>query len=74
MYVDPQRILQQYEQVKQQPESQAYKDVLKEYVTKILVGRFSVELHLRTGLGVCDELDTVLSLRRQVIYLEKGAL
>lgn len=74
MYVDPQRILQQYGQVKQQPESQAYKDVLKEYVTKILVGRFSVELHLRTGLGVCDELDTVLSLRRQVIYLEKGAL
>lgn len=70
--VDPAVILKEYYEVRQAPASKEYRDFLQEFVGKITVGRYAVEVQLRTGLSIAPMLDKTVSVRRQQIYEEKA--
>ena len=71
MDIDPSVIPAQYKELKQTPASPAYKAMLCRFVERIEVGKYTVNITIKTGLGVYDFLDTTFTVRRQEIY-EKG--
>ena len=71
MEIDPAVIPAQYKELKLTPASPAYKAMLCRFVERIEVGKYTVNITIKTGLGVYDFLDTSLTVRRQEIY-EKG--
>lgn len=48
--------------------SAEYREFVQKYISKIKVYPFHVEITIKTGLGVIDELDTTFSCRRSEIY------
>lgn len=50
------------------PMSAEYREFVQKYIGKIKVYPFHVEITIKTGLGVIDELDTTFSCRRSEIY------
>lgn len=69
--IDPSVIPAQYKELKQAPASPAYKAMLCRFVERIEVGKYTVNITIKTGLGLYDFLDTTLTVRRQEVY-EKG--
>ena len=72
--IDTQLILSEYAKVKQTPASPEYKTFIKEFIDKIVVGKYTVDVTLKTGLDVCEEMDTTVNVpRREVYERKKGA-
>lgn len=72
--VDPELILGEYIQVKKAESSPKYKQMIKDFIEKISVGRYRVEIVLKTGLDIFPSLDTCIQVKRQDIYKNKGEL
>ena len=66
-------IRSEYDEVKTSPSSPTYKSFIQNYIDKITVGRYTVNITLNTGLGIVPELNTTFEVRRQEIY-EKGKM
>ena len=66
--LDPQMIPGQYRMLKSRPDSKEYRMFIGSFIERIEAGRFSVSITLRTGLEICPELDTTISVRRQLLF------
>jgi len=71
IHIDGQMIRERYRELKRTPASPEYKEFVQSFIDKIIVGRYMVEITVKTGLDVCPELDTTFSVKRQVIYEER---
>ncbi len=70
--VDNDLILSEYAEVKNSPSLPEYKTFVSNFIEKIEVGKYIVNITLKTGLGIYPELDTTLDVRRQEIYERKS--
>lgn len=70
--IDVQTMLAEYNQMKNSPASPEYKELIRSYIRRIEVGRYSVSVTLKTGLDLYPKLDTTYQLKRQKIYEEQG--
>ena len=66
--IDTKLILSQYAEVKDTPSSPAYKEFICSFIDKIMVGKYTVSITIKTGLDVFPCLDTTFNVRRQEIY------
>lgn len=66
--IDPHLILSQYLTLRNSPASPAYKEMIANFISEISVGRYTVTIALKTGLGMFPALDTTVTVRRQEIY------
>ena len=66
--IDSQLILSKYKDLKSSSASPEYKEFLQCFIDKIIVGKYTVDITLKTGLDVFPELDTTYSVKRQEIY------
>lgn len=71
--VDPAVILSEYQAVRGLPAAPAYKAFVCTCVDRIEVGRYAVDVTLKTGLGVSASLDTTLTARREDIYKRRAS-
>jgi site-specific DNA recombinase len=69
--IDTSLILSNYREVKDSPASPAYKEFICGFISKIDVGRYTVDITLKTGLDICKSLDTTYPVRRQEVYERK---
>ena len=69
--IDTSLILSNYREVKDSPASPAYKEFICGFISKIAVGRYMVDITLKTGLDICKSLDTTYPVRRQEVYERK---
>ena len=69
--IDGKLIRSTYKKLKAAPSSPEYKAFIQSFIGKIAVGRYMVDITLKTGLDVCPELDITYSVKRQEIYEEK---
>ncbi len=69
--IDTSLILSNYREVKDSPASPAYKEFICGFISKIEVGRYTVDIKFKTGLDICPRLDSTFSVRRQEIYERK---
>lgn len=69
--IDPDLILSQYREVKDAPSSPMYKAFIRDCVSRVEVGRYTVSITLKTGLGIFEDLDTTIEVKRKEIY-ERG--
>lgn len=69
--IDPNLILSQFTEVRGTPASPAYKMFLCSLIDRIEIGRYSVDITLKTGLDIVPELNSTYSVRRQEIYARK---
>ena len=69
--IDGQIILSTYKDLKRKPSSPEYKDFVQGFIDKIIVGRYMVDITIKTGIDVFPELDSTYSIKRQVIYEER---
>ena len=69
--IDTNLILSNYREVKDSPASPAYKEFICGFISKIEVGRYTVDITLKTGLDICKSLDTTYPVRRQEVYERK---
>lgn len=72
--IDPELILQEYVQAKKATSSPEYKQLIQEFVDKIVVGKYCVEITLKTGMDIFPSLDASVQIKRQEIYEKKGEL
>ena len=75
-YIDYDYILSRYQTLKDTPASPEFRALVLDYIGLIQVGRYGVDFTLHTGLDLCPELDTTLTVRRENIYRQgaKGVL
>ncbi|MBQ9747020.1 MAG: hypothetical protein IJW21_09405, partial [Clostridia bacterium] len=66
--IDTGLILSTYRELKNTPSSPAYKEFIGSLISKIEVGRYTVDITLKTGLDICKALDSKYSVRRQEVY------
>ena len=71
--IDPTVILAEYRAVKGAPAAPAYKAFVCACLDRISVGRYAVDITIKTGLGVSASMDTTLTVRREDIYKGKRA-
>lgn len=69
--VNTQFMLSQYAGIKDSPSSPAYKEFICSFIDKIIIGKYSVRITLKTGLDIFPCFDTTFNVRRQEIH-EKG--
>ena len=69
--IDSQLICSTYRRLKETPASPEYKDFIQGFIDKIEVGRYAVDITLKTGLDIFPELDTTYHVKRQEIYETK---
>lgn len=69
--IDTSLILSTYNEIRQSPNSPIYKEFIKSFIDKIVVGKYSVDITIKTGLDIYPELDTTINVRRQEIYEQK---
>lgn len=72
--IDPRMILEEYRAVREAPASPMFREYISEFIEGVCVGKYTVTITLRTGLGIFAELDEVLTVRRQEIYAEGKAV
>ena len=70
--IDPDMILAQYMALRKTPALPEYRAFIGALIARISVGRYSVDLTLRTGLGILPAMDTTLAVRRHAIYQMEG--
>ena len=66
--VEPSVILDEYKEVKKSPSSPAYKEFIGSFIGKIEVGKYNVDITLKTGLDLFPALDSTYNVKRQEIY------
>lgn len=66
--IDPKHIPSEYMKVKDEPYSQAYREFIQSFIDRIEVGKYRVDITLKTGLDIFPHLDTTFTVRRQEIY------
>lgn len=66
--IDTSLILSEYAEVCQSPNLPAYKDFVSQFIDHIEVGKYVVDITLKTGLDICSDLNTTYNIRRQEIY------
>ena len=66
--IDPTLIPSRYKEIRYSPASPEYKAFIREFISRIVIGRYVVTIGIRTGLGKIDSLDTTVSVRRREIY------
>ena len=71
--IDANLILSDYNNIRNTPALPAYKDFIKSFIARIDVGKYSVDVTLKTGLDVCDALNNTYEVRRQTIYERKSS-
>ena len=64
-------LLTQYKLLSQAPSSLEYREFLQSFLGEISVGRYTLNITIKTGLGVCGALDTTLLVRRQEVYQQR---
>lgn len=69
--IDTQLIMSEYTKVKQTPASPEYKTFIKGFIDKIIVGKYTVDVTLKTGLDVCEEMDMTVNVPRREVYERK---
>lgn len=70
--IDTELILSEYEEVKSTPGLPAYRDFVTKFIDRIEVGKYTVNITLKTGLDIFDELNNTYTVRRQEIYEKNG--
>ena len=68
--MDMDQILGDYSRLQSTPEHPEYRKLICSLIDRISVGRYVVEIRLKTGLGENPQLDQTVSVRRQAIYQE----
>ncbi len=72
--IDTGLIMSEYTRVKQTPASPEHKTFIKGFIDKIVVGKYTVDVTLKTGLDICGEMDMTVNVpRREVYERKKGA-
>ena len=66
--IDPKHIPTEYMKVKDEPYTLAYKEFIQSFIDCITVGRYRVDITIKTGLDIFPHLDTTITVRRQEIY------
>ena len=66
--IDPKHIPTEYMKVKDEPYTLAYKEFIQSFIDCITVGRYRVDITIKTGLDIFLHLDTTFTVRRQEIY------
>ena len=61
-------ILSEYNALSKAPSNPEYKTFIKQFIDRIVVGRYTVTFTLKTGLDIYNELDTTFTIRREEIY------
>ncbi len=69
--IDGQLIRSTYKKLKATPSSPEYKAYIQSFIDKIIVGRYTVDITIKTGLDISSELDTTYHVKRQEIYEER---
>ena len=71
--IDIKHIPSEYAKVKENVFANAYKEFIQDFIGKIDVGKYNVEITLKTGLEISSSLDKTLMVRRREIYEGKVA-
>lgn len=61
-------IPKRYAELKQSPAPPEFKSFIADFVARVVVGRYRVELTVKTGLGLDSELDSTMVVRREDVY------
>lgn len=69
--IDPKHIPSEYMKVKNDPYGIAYKEFIQSFIERIEVGKYYVDITIKTGLDIFPHLDTMITVRRQEIYERK---
>lgn len=69
--IDSKYILSEYTKAKEDVFSVRYKEFIQSFIVKIEVGKYYVDITLKTGLGIYSKLDKTISVKRQEIYESK---
>lgn len=72
--IDPYAILSQYASLSQTPANPEYRTFIKQFIDRIIVGRYTVVFTIKTGLDIYNCLDTTLTIRREEIYNYKNEM
>ncbi|MBO5248018.1 MAG: recombinase family protein [Clostridia bacterium] len=73
MPVDADLIFSEYQRLREAPSSPEYREFIRSFIRRIDVGRYTVNVTLKTGLDVCPALDTSVLLKREFIYRQRKA-
>lgn len=68
LHIDPTLIPSQYAELCLSPTSPSFKEFLCSFISRIEVGRYTVNITLKTGLDILPALDKTFFVRRQEIY------
>lgn len=71
--IDANLILSDYNGIRNTPSLPEYKDFIKGFIDKIEVGKYNVDVTLKTGLDVVPGLNQTFNVRRQTIYERKSS-
>ena len=66
--IDTKLILSEYTDLRNSHSSPAYKEFIKAFIERIDIGKYSVDITIKTGLDIYPELDKTISVRREEIY------
>ena len=69
--IDTSLILSEYRTLKDTPSLPEYKTFVAGFIDKIVVGKYSVDITLKTGLDIVPDLNTTYTVSRQEIYNQK---
>lgn len=71
MLIDIKHIPGEYAKVKENIFSNCYKEFIQDFITKIDVGKYNVDITLKTGLEIYPSLDKKFNVGRREIYQKK---
>lgn len=66
--IDPSVILSDFADVRKNTDTPEYKSFICSFIDRIEVGRYMVNVRLKTGLDIYKDLDRTFSIRREEIY------
>ena len=72
--IDPSVILSDYAELKRKSDTTEYKAFIRNFIDRIEIGRYTVNIRLKTGLDIFPALDNTYSVRREEIYKQGKAL
>ena len=70
--IDLKYIPSEYAKVKEDVSSIGYKEFIQDFISKIVVGRYYVDITLKTGLEIVTKLDKTFVVSRKEIYTTRA--
>ena len=70
--IDTNMILLEYNEVSKSPNLPNYRGYITNFIDRIEVGKYTVDVTLKTGLDVYPELNNTYHIRRQEVYEQNG--